>query len=108
MAKICSDSLFGFAKHKGINAAFKPLVANDGLIACKQGEYRIAIREALRNDEAKAAYTLTHELAHYYLHRDKGNVINSPRHDEYEEQADRAAMFVMDLLAYQERKSAQG
>lgn len=100
--------LFDFARDKGINTAFKPLQANDGLIICKQGKRFIAIREALKEDKAKITNILAHELAHYYLHKDKGDTINSPHHAEYEEQADRAAMLIMDLLAYQERKSAQG
>lgn len=47
----------------------------------------------------KELYTIAHEIAHSYLHKDKGNTIDSPRHEEYEEQADRAAHMLLDLLA---------
>lgn len=47
----------------------------------------------------RVAYTLAHEIAHGYLHKDKGNTIDSPKHAEYEEQADRAAHMILDLLA---------
>ncbi|WP_294378193.1 ImmA/IrrE family metallo-endopeptidase [uncultured Clostridium sp.] len=47
----------------------------------------------------RVAYTLAHEIAHGYLHKDKGNTINSPKHVEYEEQADRAAHMILDLLS---------
>ena len=47
----------------------------------------------------RVLYTLAHEIAHGYLHRDKGNTVNSPKHAEYEEQADRAANMILDLLS---------
>lgn len=43
--------------------------------------------------------TLAHEIAHYYLHYDKGNTLESKRHAEYEEQADRAARMLLKALA---------
>lgn len=56
----------------------------------------IAIKSDL--DEAKKTYTLAHELAHCYLHFDKGNTIESHRHSDYEEQADRAALMLLDAM----------
>lgn len=47
-------------------------------------------------------YNLAHELAHLYLHYDKGDTIKSDHHDEYEEQADRAARMLIDVLSMQE------
>ena len=47
----------------------------------------------------RVAYTLAHEIAHGYLHKDKGNTVKSPKHAEYEEQADRAANMILDLLS---------
>ena len=44
-------------------------------------------------------YNLAHELAHAYLHYDKGDTINSDKNAEYEEQADRAAKLLLDALA---------
>lgn len=61
----------------------------------------IAIRKGLSIEEMR--YTLAHEMAHAYLHSDKGNTIFSEKHSEYEEQADRAAMMLLDLL---EKKKA--
>ena len=40
-------------------------------------------------------YTLAHELAHCFLHYDKGNTIEDKRHDDYEEQADRGARLLL-------------
>lgn len=44
-------------------------------------------------------FILAHELAHGYLHKDKGNTIDDTKHEEYEEQADRAAHMILDLLS---------
>ncbi len=44
-------------------------------------------------------YTLAHELAHYFLHYDKGDTIQSVKHGEYEEQADRAAKMLLTALS---------
>ncbi|MDU5177117.1 ImmA/IrrE family metallo-endopeptidase [Clostridium butyricum] len=49
--------------------------------------------------EDRILYTLAHELAHGYLHKDKGNTVDSPKHAEYEEEADRAAHMILDLLS---------
>ena len=57
---------------------------------------RIGISESL--NEAEEVETLAHELAHVYLHYDKGNTIESPLHDYYEEQAERASQLVLDVL----------
>ena len=40
-------------------------------------------------------YTLAHELAHVFLHYDKGDTMKSDLHDDYEEQADRAARLLL-------------
>ena len=45
-------------------------------------------------------YTIAHELAHLYLHYDKTNTVKSPDHQKYEEQADRAAILILDVLQY--------
>lgn len=78
----------------GIIVRFAPLQANDGLL---KGN-RLAIRQDLPtiND---INYNLAHELAHYFLHYDKGDTINSEKHEEYEEQADRAAQMLLIALA---------
>ena len=48
--------------------------------------------------EDRIVYTLAHEIAHGYLHKDTGNTVDSPKHAEYEEQADRAAHMILDLF----------
>lgn len=42
-------------------------------------------------------YTLAHEIAHWYLHRGV-NVMDSPRKEEYEQQADNTARLLLDAL----------
>ena len=57
---------------------------------------RLGIAQDLTMD--KINYNLAHELAHSYLHYDKGDTIHSERHAEYEEQADRAAEMLLELI----------
>ena len=57
---------------------------------------RIAIRGGMDID--KINYILAHELAHSYLHFDKGDTIRSDKHQEYEEQAERATIMLLDAL----------
>ena len=94
----CMNKLLQFANRIGasvLNVNF----CSDAKGLMKQNEdetFRIGIREGLCT--AEAAYTLAHELAHIYLHFDKGNTIASPLHNEYEEQADRAAKMLLDFI----------
>ena len=60
---------------------------------------RILVNNNKQVGEDRILYTLAHELAHGYLHKGKGNTIKSPKHEEYEEQADRAAELILDLLS---------
>ena len=57
----------------------------------------IGIRSEMDFD--KYIYNIAYELAHYFLHFDKGNTITSGRHKEYEEQADRGAKMLLMALA---------
>ena len=50
--------------------------------------------------DAQAAQALAHEIAHRYLHHDKENTIDSPNHDEYEEQAKRCSKMLLDFLKF--------
>lgn len=100
------NEVFDFARSQNINVKFKPLKYNDGRHVCCNGEYRIAIAEDLKTDEVKATYILAHELAHHYLHKDKGDTINSPNHAAYEEQADRAAFMLLDFILFQQNNKA--
>lgn len=90
--------LVDLGKRKDLEIIIKPFKSRArGLMVGKT----IAIRKGLSIEEMR--YTLAHEMAHAYLHSDKGNTIFSEKHSEYEEQADRAAMMLLDLL---EKKKA--
>lgn len=86
--------LVHFATEKGIIVRFAPLQANDGRI---KGN-RIAIRQDLATID-DFNYNLAHEIAHAFLHGDKGDMINSDKREEYEEQADRAANMLLIALS---------
>lgn len=90
--------LVELGRRKGMKIIVMPFSSNSrGLL---RGE-TIAIRKGLSIEDMR--YTLAHEMAHAYLHSDKGNTIFSEKHSEYEEQADRVAMMLLDLL---EKKKA--
>ena len=98
------NELLQFAENVGARVTFhdfessaKGLMMGNG-----DGTFKIGIRKGL--SESEATYTLAHELAHIYLHIDKGNTIESPYHAEYEEQADRAAKMLLDFMKMKEVK----
>lgn len=84
-------------KAKVLFVAFKTY---DGRFKGFTDENRIGIRIDMDFDDY--IYNLAHELAHLYLHYDKGNMMESDRKAEYEEQADRAAKMLIDVLSIQE------
>lgn len=57
---------------------------------------RIGIRSEMDFD--RYMYNIAYELAHYFLHFDKGDIITGVRHKEYEEQADRGAKMLLTAL----------
>ena len=69
----------------------------NGLLAPSKTPKRwfVFIRENMKQD--KTVMVMLHELAHIYLHYDKGNIIKQ-YNEEYEKQADRAAAMAFDLL----------
>ena len=85
--------LVHIAVKNGIIVRFAPLQYNNGRL---KGN-RLAIRQDMQTIE-EYNYTLAHELAHSFLHYDKGDMITSEKHDEYEEQADRAAKMLLEAL----------
>ena len=85
--------LIHIADRNNIQVKLCQLLASDGRLK----DDRIALRSAMGIDDIN--YSLAHELAHYYLHFDKGNTISSEKHADYEEQADRAAKMLLDALA---------
>ncbi len=88
-----------FTKNNGIKVKVKDFKSNaKGLMKYDKGGFKIGISSRL--NEAEKEYTIAHELAHIYLHYDKGNTIESPLHAQYEEQADRAAKMLLDFIRY--------
>lgn len=59
-------------------------------------EKRIVVRKNLEFE--KVVYELAYELAHYFIHYNQGNMINSPLSKDYNEQAERAACMIIQLL----------
>lgn len=85
---ITFERLIHLAKKKGLRVQFAPLQYNYGRIKCD----RVAIANDIGID--KINYTLAHEIAHAYLHYDKGDILGQ---EIYEQQADRAAEMLLDL-----------
>lgn len=83
------STLIKIAHQNGLRVLFADFKSSDGRILGK----RIGIRAGMDIDDIN--YNLAHELAHYFLHYHKGNIINSPLHDVYEEQADKYAMELL-------------
>lgn len=86
--------LMHLATSNGIIVKFLPLPISDARL---KGDH-LAIRQDLPTIE-DFNYNLAHELAHAYLHYDKGDTINSDMHEQYEEQADRAAKMLLDAIS---------
>ena len=86
------ERLVYLAIQNDIIVRFAPLKYNNG----KLHGNKIAIRQDQQTVE-EYNYTLAYELAHVYLHYDKGNIIQND--GSYEEQADRAAKMILDSLA---------
>ncbi len=91
------ETLMHLAENEGISVRFVPFKAYNGRLKQVKEEVRIGIRIGMNFDEY--VYVLAHELAHYFLHYDKGDTINSEKHAEYEEQADRAAKMLLTALS---------
>ena len=89
-------TLVHLATTHDIIVRFAPLQYHDGRL---KGN-RVAIRQDMPTIE-DFNYNLAHELAHAFLHYDKGNTIDSDKHAEYEEQADRAAQMLLLALSEQ-------
>lgn len=93
------ETLMHIAEGQGISVRFVPFKAYNGRLKQVKEEVRIGVRIGMNFDEY--VYVLAHELAHYFLHYDKGDTINSEKHAEYEEQADRAAKMLLTALSTQ-------
>lgn len=86
------EKLLHLAVERGITVRFCPFQASEGRL---RGN-RLGIAQDLNID--KINYNLAHEIAHSFLHYDKGNMIESPKREEYEEQADRAANMILEII----------
>ena len=84
------ERLVHLANQKNISVLFADLHAYDGRI---KGN-RLAVRSSLPGIN-EFNFILAHELAHAYLHYDKGDITETK---EYEEEADRAAMLLLDAM----------
>lgn len=90
--------LMHLATRNEIAVKFLPLKASYArLMGTKQG-LRMGINQCLETIE-EVNYELAHEIAHAYLHYDKGDTLNSDMHEQYEEQADRAAKMLLDAIS---------
>jgi len=85
---ITFERLIHLSKKKGLQVKFAPLQCNYGRIK----RDRLAIANDIGID--KINYTLAHEIAHAYLHYDKGDILGQ---ETFEQQADRAAEMLLDL-----------
>ncbi len=96
----CAERVFfvlsQLAGHEGITVKFKPLRAYKGML---YGD-RIALSEEYMDNIGECDYNLAHELAHHFLHYDKGDIlhIEESQRKVYEEQADRAARMLLKAL----------
>ncbi len=86
------EKLLHLAVERGITVRFCPFQASEGRL---RGN-RLGIAQDLTID--KINYNLARELAHAYLHYDKGDTIHSKCRADYEEQADRAAKMLLELI----------
>lgn len=89
------EKLKKFAQLKGFKVKFVDFETSKpcGYILDK----KILLNERM-NDENKL-FVLAHEIAHGYLHKGKGDTTKSPKRKEYEEQANRTAELILDLLS---------
>ena len=85
------EKLIKICRNKGMMVLFAPLKANYGMVYKK----RIGIANDM--DLENINKTLAHEIAHTYLHYDKGNIVEE-RDSSYEEQADRAANMLLETI----------
>ena len=91
------ENLMHLAEENNIIVSFVPFRASQDGLSYKRDEGRIGIKIGMSFDEY--VYNIAHELAHYFLHYDKGNIITSEKRDEFEEQADRGARMLLAALS---------
>ena len=82
------------AERKNRTVKLVDMVFYDGLL---KGD-RIGLRTSLH--DAEFVEILAHEIAHVYLHAERGNMIDNPD-PEAEESADRAGKMLLDAIEVQ-------
>ena len=87
------EKLKNFAIEQGFVIKYIDFKTTEGRL------YRNRIGIHNNMEEEKQIYILAHEIAHAYLHEGKGDTIDNEKHAEYEEQADRGARMILDLLS---------
>lgn len=85
-------NLLALAEEQGIMLKIKDLKGYDSYL---KGQ-RIAIRKNQMFE--KVVYEAAFELAHYFIHYDAGDMINSPLAKNYNDQAEKAAFMIIRLL----------
>ncbi|MFR6566882.1 MAG: ImmA/IrrE family metallo-endopeptidase [Blautia wexlerae] len=85
------EELIKICRTKGMLVLFAPFKANYGMVR----KERIGIANDMNLENINK--TLAHEIAHTYLHYDKGNMLDNKVPD-YEEQADRAADMLLETI----------
>lgn len=84
------ERLMLLARKKRLQVQFLPLQASYGIL-CND---RIGIANNMSIEQIN--HTLAHELAHAYLHYDKGDITENT--GDYEEQAERTAKMLLDFV----------
>lgn len=85
-------NLLALAEEQGIALKLKDLKGYDSYL---KGQ-RIAIRKNQMFE--KVVYEAAFELAHYFIHYNEGDMINSPLAKDYNDQAEKAAFMMIRLL----------
>lgn len=94
-------AMLRLAEDSGIRVRECDFRYNDGRLK----ENKIGIRSDM--DYENKRYVFAHELAHFFLHFDKGDTINSEKHAEYEEEADRCAKLILLIMDKQQELMKQ-
>ena len=90
------ERLIRLSRERDLHVKFVPFKTCDGRI---KGD-RVGIANDM--DIESINFILAHELAHLYLHYDKGNILQND--GSYEEQADRAALMLLDMAKVSEKE----
>ena len=85
------EELIKICRAKNILVLFAPFKGKYGMVR----KERIGIANDMNLENINK--TLAHEIAHTYLHYDKGNIVEN-KNSNYEGQADRAAFMLLDTI----------